>query len=432
MKKVIVLLCISLLLIITGCSADGRNTDNADTNNEAVNDEIEGPSVNSIEDCFLVELSFEFDGLDELETLGYLQDLSKNGYPQKWESYKPVKELVCYFDDTGFASGNSYTADSIVVKKGNLYGIYDYEGNELYPVSAEGREYMGKPESPFRHDLISGVFYIDDKEYNMTDDYTARIVQGFTEDFKGTEEYKIPDGLCSNPEYLVWYNGNICKDSFISMDKPVKSDVTLNDMPNAVLSYVKDVTYVKGSAIITDKNVVTFEDYGLESFINNMVVLSDGEKYSVYNHSKKMMVTGFDFEDIKFYEDGYIPCKKDGKWGYLDKDGNVAIDFVFDDASTVYDNKAWVAYNGLYGVLDIEKALELREEAPKPIGSVKVLTKVLKVRDAANADTGNRIGNVHEGDTVDYYETVKDDTYTWYRISNIGWIADDGEWLEVK
>ena len=50
--------------------------------------------------------------------------------------------------------------------------------------------------------------------------------------------------------------------------------------------------------------------------------------------------------------EGYIAAKKDGKCGYLDLDGNIVVPFgVFDDVRPVHNGKAWVKFNGKWGVI---------------------------------------------------------------------------------
>lgn len=54
--------------------------------------------------------------------------------------------------------------------------------------------------------------------------------------------------------------------------------------------------------------------------------------------------------------EGYIAAKIDGKCGYLDMDGNVVIEFgIFDDVRPVHDGKAWVKFNGKWGVISFEE-----------------------------------------------------------------------------
>ena len=426
MRRFLGVLCVLFVLCGCGQKEAVSEEETVTEGNEAAKEE----KVLSIEDCFVVEPSLEFVGLAELEAFSRLQTRSTDGYPTAFKSQKSSGEIACGSVE-GFESGYSYGADVVLFKNGDGWCLYDYEGNELLVIDNDG---------VVDYDPIAGVFYVDNiKEYVTGDKDYSRRVKAISEDFRSLIDYDIPDGLCGNPIYLCWYEGNICNGNYVMFtDKPVKADIGLNSLPDAVLPYVNSDNKTCGSAIITDQKVVTLEGGYLESFVNNMVVLKDDNsynsesaKYGIYNQSSKMMVTGYEFEDIGFYEEGYIPVKKDDKWGYLDENGYVVIDFVFGDASNIYKGKAWVSYNGGYGVLDINKALELSGKKEEAIGTLEVVTKVLKVRSDTDTTADNRIGNVHEGDVLSYYETRTDDSYTWYRIGKLGWIADDGEWINT-
>ena len=49
------------------------------------------------------------------------------------------------------------------------------------------------------------------------------------------------------------------------------------------------------------------------------------------------------YEDAKGFNDGYAAVKKDGKWGYIDEEGNVVVDFKYDWAGIFNDGVAVTA-----------------------------------------------------------------------------------------
>lgn len=61
---------------------------------------------------------------------------------------------------------------------------------------------------------------------------------------------------------------------------------------------------------------------------------------------------------------------------------------------------------------------------------LKVITTELRVRE--NHDTNSQVVGVAQKDGIyNYFQTYKDSKYTWYRIADKQWVADDGTWLEV-
>lgn len=53
------------------------------------------------------------------------------------------------------------------------------------------------------------------------------------------------------------------------------------------------------------------------------------------------------------YSCGSVPVKKDGKWGYMDKNADMIIDAVFDKALPAFENRAWVCVDGYWGIINI-------------------------------------------------------------------------------
>ena len=50
---------------------------------------------------------------------------------------------------------------------------------------------------------------------------------------------------------------------------------------------------------------------------------------------------------------GCVPVKKDGKWGYMNKNGEMIVDAQFDRALPAYENRAWVCVDGLWGIIEL-------------------------------------------------------------------------------
>jgi len=53
-----------------------------------------------------------------------------------------------------------------------------------------------------------------------------------------------------------------------------------------------------------------------------------------------------------------IPMHKDGMWGMVDSDGNIAIPFVFTHILRIDENTVFAQYNGRYGILNVQLTLE--------------------------------------------------------------------------
>ena len=75
-----------------------------------------------------------------------------------------------------------------------------------------------------------------------------------------------------------------------------------------------------------------------------------------------------------------------------------------------------------------EPTPEPTPEGPTVIGTATVNVDKLNIR--AEANTGSAaVGTAVAGKTYDVYETASDGQYTWYRIGDGQWFADNGSWI---
>ena len=75
-----------------------------------------------------------------------------------------------------------------------------------------------------------------------------------------------------------------------------------------------------------------------------------------------------------------------------------------------------------------EATAEPVAEGPTVIGTATVNVDKLNIR--AEANTGSAaVGTAVAGKSYDVYETVTDGQYTWYRIGDGQWFADNGSWI---
>ncbi|MBR5554974.1 WG repeat-containing protein [bacterium] len=88
-------------------------------------------------------------------------------------------------------------------------------------------------------------------------------------------------------------------------------------------------------------------------------------KILFYDVKKRDLLTDFIFDDAKRFYNGFAAVKKEGKWGYINTDGNLVIDFQYKDALEFYkaglaivqkfDNKFCYITTGGYCVKEYKK-----------------------------------------------------------------------------
>ncbi len=84
-----------------------------------------------------------------------------------------------------------------------------------------------------------------------------------------------------------------------------------------------------------------------------------------------------------------------------------------------------IMFMGVVNVLDNEAEVSKEEQI---IGRKMVIVDSIKIRSTPTVKENNQIGLAIKGHIYPVYETKENDGYTWYRISENAWIADDGTW----
>lgn len=102
------------------------------------------------------------------------------------------------------------------------------------------------------------------------------------------------------------------------------------------------------------------------------------------------------------------------------------------DVSNVENNNVTEENTNNVQNVDNEKSSQqVEEEVTKEI-HLLILVSRINIRDYPDTERGNKHGYVYKDDKVTAYETVNNQGYTWYRIGEDRWIADDhGNWIKV-
>ena len=90
-------------------------------------------------------------------------------------------------------------------------------------------------------------------------------------------------------------------------------------------------------------------------------------------------------------------------------------------------NGMWIADNGQWiTILDSNSESSIDRESV--LYQIRIKSEI-RIRPSAST-SGSIIGHVYEGDICNAYEMITANDYTWYRIGQNQWIADDGTWTE--
>lgn len=104
-----------------------------------------------------------------------------------------------------------------------------------------------------------------------------------------------------------------------------------------------------GTVVVDEnENIVSKSDYiysgylGL-SFVNGYYsacqqsdYFDETKNFAFVDASTGRPITDFIYDNVKWFEDGYAPVKKNGMWGFIDHLGNEVTEFIFEDAGALY------------------------------------------------------------------------------------------------
>ena len=307
-KKVLNAITAIVLIFLSGCSNYVETSSQETVSQEIISSEIiasesstnESSAVDLPDDdqdtpyTWLVEPTVE---ADDIGVLSYYQPAYKNGSSQDLDLY-----TVGRYDE------NDYT----LIRKDNRWGIISYDGEMLLDCDYE-TILIG-----FGGQIIA---------YNTTDNQAYySLVQENDGTFSANESMEAQLALGTNGRTsLLWTD----------------EDNSLHQSSySATYTETRTVAAVLGEL---DHNIAVPDyDKSVTPYAFKYVLVSDQRR-----------VNDEVYDDGGNYSDEIIPLKKNGLWGYLDKEGNTIIPFEYDDAyiSDPVTHAAMKAFNATCGTV---------------------------------------------------------------------------------
>lgn len=280
---------------------------------------------------------------DESQAVVYLEEFVKNHPEHKKakEWFGKLKgsftELYCHYEEMG-----DIVNDSMAVMKDGLYGLADSKGKEIiaceykeiHPFSEEGFALARKEDGSY--------IYVDgDGQTRKAPDMAYRELGMFS---LGRA------AACKDGKY-GYLDENMEPAGAFSWD-------AITGMKESVGFGKKDEKWVlvnkDGKAKGEKKyNDIVVDENGFCANQKRIFVMEKKEYYLINPKEKKIGKQTFD--DAKaFTEDGYAAVCRGGKWGFVDTEGEVVIDYAYEDAESFRNGFAAVYTDGKWGYIDTE------------------------------------------------------------------------------
>lgn len=277
-----------------------------------------------------------------------------------------IEILPCKYDTVAFVMGDLIEIDEkefvyddcwdslLCVKLDDKYGLINFDGKEIAPCKYDDLTLFTEYLYLFKTEL-------DDK-YGMINFEGKEIIPCKYSDL--TEFGDVIKSKSNNKYGLITYEGKEiipCEyDDFIIIEENVIESI-IKSKSNDKYGLIK----IKSGQIDSEAFTVIGGEEILPCLFDNIEIGEYGmlkvQKNNLWGYYKEdgtqvMQATEF-YEDVKYYYDMDSPlfaAKSNGKWGYINKDGDVLISFVLDYAGEPdKDGTAYVVYYGQSGELDI-------------------------------------------------------------------------------
>lgn len=378
-------------------------------------------------------------------------------------SLYPLYEMTGFGSNWGYTNANSndkqyatdYPTPVIRVQKDGLWGVMDYSGNLLNDYKASVIYYDVAPQ---RY-----VEYVDNVAYELNGDYSQGEVLQDRFGGAGADVY-VRDGRAltywlSGEEPYYSTNGNrfiapvidgaYAPNSTASGYAIVGTDGSVTVLPSDGVPFTFGVStdfYDSMQQTVENGNEVWMAGYS--TFANGVIkMLNSAGKIALYDADAQRYITGYDYDDATYYNDGICGVKQGDKWAFIDRSGKLLSDFVYDKVSAVSGGKVVVKDALGIRIVDITKALEnagytvtAEETVSAPAETtasteektITVLVDRLNIRTEPST-SAESVGHAENGATYTFSNVVFNEGYTWYQISDGNWIADqNGEWLAAS
>lgn len=276
--------------------------------------------------------------------------------------YKNKKKII------PFEYQNIYYSDVsniFIVQKGNNYGFYNNEGNEIlepkYSEYSIAGNYICVTE-----DKVKTLYDINGNALNNIN-YISMIETDNPEYFiaqKENGDYCIISKNITVDEGFS-YLSYAFEDYFIFMDKSGKYGVWKVWDGIKVPSEYEYILKIDGKNALEAKKYdsedtdIYSENMEIVSTISGAIVDIVDENYSViYSNSEKIYINkeGNIVSNTEVYPENQLySVKKEDRWGYADKNGNIVIECEYDFVTELNEyGFAAIATNGVWGVINKE------------------------------------------------------------------------------
>ena len=283
-----------------------------------------------------------------------------------------------------------------VLQKNAKQGVYDLEGNMILPIQYENITFAGKYLNANKDGKLL-VFDVTGTLQNE-DSYKSldTVADGkYSITINRSNQYGVIDSNKTNILENKYSYIEYTFDNYFIVSLEGKSGV-LDANNNIIIPVEKDIIQnIRGTNMIQviDSATNTSEFYNKK--MEKVATQNDARIYIKDNYIEVASANNIEYFDFdgnkqeanKIFNGNKIFAKQqDGKWGYVDKDGNTVVEFKYEMATNINEyGFGAIKLNGKWGVIDKDANIikdptyELSDYDPKFIGEYYEVSSIYQI-----------------------------------------------------
>jgi len=253
-----------------------------------------------------------------------------------YESYRYAYEI----NRTAYDYVTAIYNQTAVVRQNDSWGIANTDGTILIPC-------LYDKTSTFSQNRVivekSGIIYAVDGNNNR-----IALASGMVVDFKNLSENRVPV-LIDDKWYRATGAFDIGENAFedLGMYHDGYTAAKINGRWGVIDIITNWLIPAQYDEIISD-------ELG-RCYAQDAVFARSGDEVYLYLKGIRLNNT---YQDARpFSDEGYAAVKKDNKWGFIDTEGNIKIDYFYDDALSFGEHLAGVKIGQMWGYININGRL---------------------------------------------------------------------------
>lgn len=284
----------------------------------------------------------------------------------------------------------------IVLQQNAKQGVYDLEGNMILPIQYENVTFAGK----YLNANKDGKLLVFDAAGKLQSEDSYKSVDSvangkYSITTNRDNQYGVIDSNKTNILENKYSYIEYAFDNYFIVSLGGKSGV-IDGNNNIIIPAEKDIVQnIRGTNMIQiiDSSTNTSEIYNKK--MEKVSTQKDARIYIKNNYieiASANNIEYFDFDGNKqdankiYPENKMFAKQQDGKWGYVDKDGNTVVEFKYEMATDINEyGFGAIKLNGKWGVIDQngnvvkEPTYELSEYNPNFIGEYYEVSNIYQI-----------------------------------------------------